>query len=122
MLLHVEDLAHQRNGRSGGYGAHPMHGGGKTGEAAPGKHPKAVKKNQHRQHQQHAGQRRQTIPMCGDEKKHPGAEEDGAKDQRDQHLPSAAAGLGMGLFISADSGGGRVIEQTCGLPARQPRF
>jgi hypothetical protein len=87
-----------------------------------GKHPKAVEKNQHGQHEQHAGRRRQTIPMRGDEEKHSGAEEDSAKNQGDQHLPSAAAGLRMGLFKGADSGGSRVIEQTSGLPARQPSF
>ncbi len=106
----------------GGYGAHAMHRGGKTGEAVPAKHSKAVEKHQHRQHQQHAGQRRQTIPMGGDEEEHPGAEQDSAKDQGGQHLPSAPAGLSMGLFKGTDSGDRCIIEQTCGLPARQPRF
>ena len=60
--------------------------------------------------------------MRGDEEKYPGAEEDSAKDQGDQHLPSAAAGLRMRLFIGADGGGSCVIKQPSALPARQPRF
>ncbi len=60
--------------------------------------------------------------MRGDKKKHAGAEENRAKDQSDQHLPSAAAGLGMSFFVGADSGRAGVIEQAGAMPARQPCF
>jgi hypothetical protein len=56
--------------------------------------------------------------MRGNKQKDPGAEKDGAKDQSRQNLPSAAAGLGMGLFISADACGRRVINQPSTTPPR----
>jgi hypothetical protein len=60
--------------------------------------------------------------MCGDEEEHPGAKEDGPEDESDKHLPPAAAGLRMSLFVIADGGSGCVIEQPGALPARQPAF
>ena len=65
---------------------------------------------------------RYAVPMGGDEKQHSGSKKKGAKDESNKNLPSAAAGLGMRLFIGANGSSGRIIQQSRALPACQPAF
>ena len=120
MLLHIEDLPNQGDRRPGRDCAHRVHGGRKAREVSPGEQAETVKEGQHCEHQQHADQRRDTVPMCRDKEKHTCAQQNGAEDESDQHLPPAIAGLGMSFFIGADGSSVRFIEQTGALPACQP--
>ena len=120
MLLHIEDLANQGDRRPGGDGAHRVHGGRKACEVGPGEQAEPVKEGEHCEHQQQADQRRDSVPMRRDEQQHTCAQQNGAEDESDQHLPPATAGLGMSFFIGADGSSVRFIEQTGALPACQP--
>jgi hypothetical protein len=56
----------------------------------------------------------------GNEEQHTRAEKYGAKYDGYEHLPSAAAGLGIRRFICADGRGGHIIDKACALPTCQP--
>ena len=133
VLLDVEDLSSERDGRTRGDRADGVKRGGEAKEPGTRDAARDVKDGDHGADQREARAGIELVPMSGDKEDHAAGEEYGAEDEDRDALPLHDAGDLAFLprvprserggrcrrqrFMSADAGGGCSVDEAGGLPA-----
>ena len=117
MLLDVEDLAYERDGRAGGEGSHGMQGRRKHAEALARPAPAQVEDADHSQHHGKARAGADLVPVGRDKECYAAGQQDGPQNQHHKNLPAQACGLLLLAFPGADAAGSLRIQDAGRLPA-----
>lgn len=122
MLLDIEDLPDERNGRACGDRAHGMQRNGEASEPVSCCRPAQVKDGDHDHDKSVASAGAYLVPMGGDKQHYSACQQDGAKNQRDSSLPAQPSGTLRRVAVplrleGADATGHFRVEDTGGLPS-----
>jgi len=124
VLLNVEDLADEGDGRAGGDGSDCVERCGEAEEPGPREAASDVKDGDHGADERETRGGAELVPVGGDEKHDTAGEENRAEDERGDALPFEAGTVfgGRLRLMRADAGSGGRVEDAVGLPTRQKRF
>ena len=117
MLLNVEDLAHERNGRAGGNGADGVQGGGEAAEALARPGSGQVEDGHHGDDQHIARAGANLVPMGRDKQHHAAGQQNGPENQRHHALPTQTSGALLLQLKGANAGSSLRIQDAGRLPA-----
>ena len=117
MFLKIKDLPGEENARAQTDRADRVKRSRKNGKALPYQRAGDVKDRYQEQDKRKTVGWRKRVPMCRDEEQYPGAEEQPAERDRDQHRPAQPLALFLLGFIRADALRSARIDQAAACPS-----
>ena len=119
MLLDIEDLSHEGDSRTRGQCADAVQHNRQLVEVFTNGDGDGVNGDERSRHDQETPQRREAVPVRRHEQGDARCQQDGAEDQRQQHLPAQARRRLALRFELPEAFSGGSVEQTSISPALQ---